>query len=144
MRSWAGAIAGSIEPGLAALTTDLSGLRVLLAEDELHVMLLIEDFLKELGCEVQVASTFEAALVAAASADVDAAVLDVNLHGRKSFPAAEALARRHIPIVFSTGYARQGQDEPWRDRPWLQKPFAVEQLGQALRRALAQRRGGSA
>jgi CheY-like chemotaxis protein len=63
-------------------------------------------------------------------------VLDVNLHGRKSFPAAEALARRHIPIVFSTGYARQGQDAAWRDRPWLQKPFVVEQLGPALRTAL--------
>jgi len=117
-------------------TDDLAGLRVLLAEDELHVLLLIEDFLKELGCEVQAVTTFDAALAAAASADVDAAVLDVNLHGKKSFPAAEALARRHIPIVFSTGYARHGQDAAWRDRPWLQKPFVVEQLGQALRTAL--------
>jgi len=115
---------------------DLSGLRVLLAEDELHVLLLIEDFLKELGCEVQAVSTFEAALAAAAAAPVDAAVLDVNLNGRKSFPAAEALARRQIPIVFSTGYANQGQGGVWRDRPWLQKPFLVEQLAQALRTAL--------
>lgn len=115
---------------------DLAGLRVLLAEDELHVLLLIEDFLRELGCEVHAVTTFDDALAAAASAEVDAAVLDVNLHGRKSFPAAEALARRHIPIVFSTGYARQRQDAAWRDRPWLQKAFVVEQLGQALRTAL--------
>jgi len=115
---------------------DLSGLRVLLAEDELHVLLLIEDFLKELGCEVHAVTTFDDALAAAASADIDAAVLDVNLHGRKSFPAAEALARRRIPIVFSSGYANQGQGEVWRDCPWLQKPFMVEQLGQALRTAL--------
>jgi len=115
---------------------DLAGLHVLLAEDELHVLLLIEDFLKELGCEVHTVTTFDDAVAAAASADVDAAVLDVNLHGRKSFPAAEALARRRIPIVFSTGYARPGQDTAWRDRPWLQKPFVVEQLGQALRTAL--------
>jgi CheY-like chemotaxis protein len=85
---------------------------------------------------VHAVTTFDDALAAAASAEVDAAVLDVNLHGRKSFPAAEALARRHIPIVFSTGYARQGQDAAWRDRPWLQKAFVVEQLGQALRTAL--------
>jgi CheY-like chemotaxis protein len=115
---------------------ELSGLRVLLAEDELHVLLLLEDFLQELGCEVRAVSTFDDALAAAASADIDAAVLDVNLHGRKSFPAAEALARRHIPIVFSTGYANQGQDEVWRDRPWLQKPFMAEQLGRALKMAL--------
>jgi CheY-like chemotaxis protein len=143
MHNRSGSIAGRIARGLATLTTDLSGLRVLLAEDELHVMLLIEDFLKELGCEVQAVSTFEAALAAATSAEVDAAVLDVNLHGRKSFPAAEALARRQIPIVFSTGYGRQGQDEPWRDRPWLQKPFVVEQLRQALRKALTHRRESS-
>jgi CheY-like chemotaxis protein len=122
---------------------DLAGLRVLLAEDELHVLLLIEDFLAELGCEVQAVTTFDDALAAAASADVDAAVLDVNLHGRKSFPAAEALARRRIPIVFSTGYAHQGQDAAWRDRPWLQKPFVVEQLGQALRTALRSRGASS-
>jgi CheY-like chemotaxis protein len=120
---------------------DLSGLRVLLAEDELHVLLLIEDFLGELGCEVHAVSTFDAALAAAASAEVDAAVLDVNLDGRKSFPAAEALARRRIPIVFSTGYANQGQDAAWRDRPWLQKPFVAEQLGHALRTALKSARG---
>src|SRR5262249_22272425 len=93
--------------------------------------------LKELGCEVQAVTTVDDALAAAASADVDAAVLDVNLHGRKSFPAAEALARRRIPIVFSTGYANQGQQGGmWSDRPWLQKPFMVKQLGQALRTAL--------
>jgi DNA-binding response OmpR family regulator len=116
---------------------ELSGLRVLLAEDELHVLLLLEDFLQELGCEVRAVSTFDDALAAAASADIDAAVLDVNLHGRKSFPAAEALARRHIPIVFSTGYANHGQEgAAWGDRPWLQKPFLVEQLGHALRTAL--------
>jgi CheY-like chemotaxis protein len=130
MRNWPGSTAGRIAREFATLTIDeLWGLRVLLAEDELHVLLLIEDFLKELGCEVHAVSTFDAALAAAASAEVDAAVLDVNLHGRKSFPAAEALARRQIPIVFSTGYANQGQDVAWRDRPWLQKPFVVEQLG---------------
>jgi CheY-like chemotaxis protein len=138
----AASITDGVAPGLAErefaeVTVDvLSGLRVLLAEDELHVRLLIEDFLKELGCEVHAVSTFEEALAAAASTDVDAAVLDVNLHGRKSFPAAEALARRRIPIVFSTGYANQGQDGSWRDRPWLQKPFMVDQLAQALRSAL--------
>jgi CheY-like chemotaxis protein len=143
MCNWPGSIAGGIARELTTLSIDdLSGLRVLLAEDELHVQLLIEDFLK--GCEVHAVSTFDAALVAAASADVDAAVLDVNLHGRKSFPAAEALAQRKIPIVFSTGYANQGQDGVWGDRPWLQKPFLVQQLGQALRKALTQRRDAGA
>src|SRR5689334_6128630 len=81
-------VPGSLAREFATVSIDdLSGLRVLLAEDELHVLLLIEDFLKELGCEVQAVTTVDDALAAAASADVDAAVLDVNLHGRKSFPA---------------------------------------------------------
>jgi CheY-like chemotaxis protein len=116
---------------------DLSGLRVLLVEDELHVQLLMEDFLEELGCKVQAVSTYDEALRAAGSAAVDAAVLDVNLHGQKSFPVAEVLARRDIPIVFSTGYGSQGIDAAWRERPWLQKPFVSEQLAQALRAALS-------
>jgi CheY-like chemotaxis protein len=115
---------------------DLRGLSVLLVEDELHVLLLIEDFLKELGCTVHAVSTYDEALRAADSAAVDAAVLDVNLHGRRSFPVADVLARRNIPIVFSTGYGSQGLDVAWKDRPWLQKPFMAEQLAHALRTAL--------
>jgi CheY-like chemotaxis protein len=117
----------------------LSGLRVLLAEDELHVQMLIEDFLVELGCEVQAVSTFDAALLAAREADVDVAVLDVNLGGQQSFPAAEALAERHIPFVFSTGYGSQISQAAWKDRPWLQKPFVIAQLAQALRTAVKSR-----
>jgi CheY-like chemotaxis protein len=117
----------------------LSGLRVLLVEDEPHVRMLIEDFLVEFGCEVQVVSSFDAALHAAREADVDVAVLDVNLNGQQSFPAAEALAERHIPFVLSTGYASQGFQAAWKDRPWLQKPFVIEQLAQALRTAVKSR-----
>ena len=117
----------------------LSGLRVLLAEDELHVQMLIEDFLGELGCEVQAVSTFDAALRAACEADVDVAVLDVNLGGQQSFPAAEALVERRIPFVFSTGYASQGFQAAWNDRPWLQKPFVIEQLAKTLRDAVKSR-----
>jgi CheY-like chemotaxis protein len=124
----------------ARLSADgLSGLRVLLAEDEPHVQMLIEDFLVGLGCKVQAVSTFDAALRAAREADVDVAVLDVNLNGQQSFPAAEALAERHIPFVLSTGYASQGIQAAWKDRPWLQKPFIIEQLTQALRTALKSR-----
>jgi hypothetical protein len=35
----------------------------------------------------------------------DAAMLDVNLNGNKSYPVADALAARGVPFVFSTGYS---------------------------------------
>jgi len=114
----------------------LAGLRVLLAEDETHVQMLIEDFLLKLGCDVQVVSNLDAALRAAREADVDVAVLDVNLNSQQSFPAAAALSARQIPFVFLTGYASQGFKETWKDRPWLQKPFVIDQLAQALRSAI--------
>ena len=123
---------------VATLSADgLSGLRVLLAEDESHVQMLIEDFLVKLGCEVQVVSTLDAALRAAREADIDVAVLDVNLNGQQSFPAAAALSGRHIPFVFLTGYASQGFEATWKDRPWLLKPFVIDQLAQALRSAVS-------
>lgn len=115
---------------------ELPGLKVLLVEDELHVLLLIEDFLVELGCTVESATSLDAALRAAGSAPVDAAVLDVNLQGATSFPVAAVLASRRIPFVFATGYAGRRLGTPWQDRPWLQKPFVAAQLAQALRTAL--------
>jgi CheY-like chemotaxis protein len=122
------------------LSTDaLSGLRVLLAEDEPHVQMLIEDFLVGLGCKVQAVSTFDAALRAAREADIDVAVLDVNLNGQQSFPAAEALSQRRIPFVLSSGYTSRGLKETWQDRPWLEKPFVIDQLAQALHSALKPR-----
>src|SRR4029453_8498976 len=35
---------------------------------------------------------------------VDAALLDVDLDGEMSFPVADALRERHVPVLFLTGY----------------------------------------
>jgi len=43
---------------------------------------------------------------AAASAAIDAALLDVNLHGRASFEFADLLLNRSIPFLIYTGYSR--------------------------------------
>ena len=49
---------------------------------------------------------------------------------------AEALAKRGVKFVFSTGYADGRLEPPWQDRPVLQKPFGQEQLAEALDAAL--------
>jgi CheY-like chemotaxis protein len=142
-RRTADASIGGVPPHweVATVSADgLSGLRVLLAEDEPHVRMLIEDFLVELGCKVQAVSTVDAALRAAREAEIDVAVLDVNLDGQQSFPAAQALSERHIPFVLSSGYASQGFKKTWQERPWLQKPFVIDQLAQALRDAIDPRK----
>ena len=115
------------------MSSAIAGLRVFVAEDEFHVLQLIEDMLLELGCTVvDSVSGLHTALERAAVTQAEAAVLDVNLHGKTIFPVAQILRDRGIPIIFSTGYGRDGIDRQWKSYPVVQKPFAIEQLEATL------------
>lgn len=119
----------------------LGGARVLVVEDEFAVLLLIEDMLSELGCEiVGTATRLSDALALAGRAECDAAILDVNINGENVGPVAETLAARGIPMVFSTGYGPSGIESRWRERPALQKPYRIEEFAAALRQALTGRK----
>ena len=119
---------------------DLNGLRVLVVEDEAAISLLLEDMLLDFGCEVVgPAARLSAALDMVENGAPDLAILDVNLAGEPIYPVAEALHRRGIPFVFSTGYGSAGIKDAFRERPVLQKPFAQHDLRQKL---LAARRNG--
>lgn len=112
---------------------DLSGLRVLVVEDEAAISLLLEDMLLDFGCEVVgPAARLAAALDAVRTQTLDLAILDVNVAGEPIYPVAEALAQKGIPFVFSTGYGSAGIKDAYRDRPVLQKPFAQHDLKQKL------------
>jgi DNA-binding LytR/AlgR family response regulator len=63
-----------------------------------------------------------------ASQTVDVAVLDISLHGERSFVVAEQLARSATPFVFLSGYSNIELPENLRDRPLMQKPFNVGRL----------------
>ena len=60
------------------------------------------------------------------------ALLDFNLHGIKSYPVAEFLARRVIPFVFMTDYGRDALDKAYRDCPHCVKPITRAALLAAL------------
>jgi CheY-like chemotaxis protein len=111
----------------------LSGRHILVVEDEMLVLLGIEDVLAELGCgSVRAAANVDQALSLIDSQVFDAAMVDVNLDGRKSYPVADALAARGVPFVFSTGYSQESLDEGYRDRPVLGKPYHQAQLVEVL------------
>jgi CheY-like chemotaxis protein len=120
--------------------SNLKGVRVFVVEDEFAVLMLLEDMLMELGCElVGSASRMPEAISRAQNSGCDAAVLDVNINGEPIDPVAEVLAARQVPMVFSTGYGRTGINVRWRGHPVLQKPYRVEELAAALTQALADR-----
>lgn len=112
----------------------LTGLRVLVVEDEAMLSILLEDFLSDLGCEVvATASHLEDAVEKARNLAIDVAVLDINLGGQLSYPVAEALRSRAIPFLFATGYGTLGLPEELLGTLVLSKPFNQRQLATAIR-----------
>jgi CheY-like chemotaxis protein len=115
----------------------LADRRVLLVEDEMMVSMMLEDMLVELGCTVLgPVSDLKGALALAREAELDVAVLDVNLDGDATYPVADALAARGVPYVFATGYGSDGLVEAYRLVPTLEKPFQQRELASALIEAL--------
>lgn len=122
---------------------DLAGQRVLLVEDEAVVRLELVSLLTGAGAEVlgPASSRAEGYRIAGRERP-DIAVLDINLGGETVAPLAEALARRNIPLVFTSGYRDLELLPEWlRDRPLLQKPVSPEALVAALADYLPEKAG---
>lgn len=121
----------------------LRGLRILVAEDEMLVLMEIEDMLGELGCAVVAqASTVAAALSAADDTALDGALLDMNLRRESILPVAEKLMARSVPFLLVTGYAgRLGEIPVLADALRLTKPFTKRALSNAMVRAFTSRCG---
>jgi DNA-binding response OmpR family regulator len=114
--------------------------RILVVDDEPLISMLMEDWLNELGCEVVGPARCVAdGLDLAESAVLDGAILDVNLAGENSFPLANALKLRGIPVAFATGDSGLDEESGFADPILLNKPFAFEDvkavLGELLKQA---------
>jgi len=119
------------------MTHPLSGRRVLVVEDESLVAMLLETILEDMGCTpVGPASNIDEGEAMAREAELDAALLDVNVAGRQVFPVAAALKARGVPFVFSTGYGESGLPDEWRGNTTIQKPFTEAAIRNALMQAL--------
>lgn len=111
----------------------LTGLRLLVVEDEALVAMALEDMLDELGCVVvDVAGTLARGVALAAELSIDGAILDINLGGEKVFPVAARLAERGVPFVFCTGYGLAGVPAAFAQAPTLAKPYDQRQLHDLL------------
>ena len=109
----------------------LAGKRILVVEDEALVAMLLEDILADFGCEVVgPAMRLDEGLELARMNGLDAAILDINLGGERSYPIADILDAKRVPLIFVTGYGHSGR--PGKEDRVLQKPYRSPQLAAAL------------
>lgn len=116
------------------------GLKAVIVEDNALLAMLLEDMLGDPGIAVAgTATNLAEAMALARHVEADVAVLDLNLDGELSFPAAEQFMARGIPMVFSTGYGIQELPGQFARVPTIEKPFAPDELEAALLRATTAR-----
>lgn len=116
----------------------LDGKRILLVEDEALVAMLLEDIIIELGgVVVGPEAQLALAIASAETSAIDAAILDINLHGHRSYGVADVLRLRGVPFAFATGYGESGVDPAHRGAPVLIKPYTGHDVARALQQLLA-------
>jgi len=97
---------------------------VLIVEDEGLVAMMMEDLVRELGVkDIHICSDVASALKLAETADIDCAVLDLWVRDGSSIGVADALAKRGIPFLFSSGSSADAVAQRHAHRPMLGKPF---------------------
>jgi two-component sensor histidine kinase/CheY-like chemotaxis protein len=116
----------------------LSGLRLLIVEDEPLIGLELAERLEQAGCHVlSPIGTEVDALRLIEGEQFDGALLDANLHGRPVNGIAAALTRRKVPFVFVTGYGRAGLPGGYDQVPLLSKPISDQRLFDAVLTAVS-------
>ena len=112
----------------------LTGVNILLVEDNFLVGTSLKLMLEELGCEVTgPASSLERAKKLAQEKTYHGALLDINIIGGTSAPVAELLLSKDCPFIFVTGYGcpMHLSDQLMKIRR-LNKPVDVKMLREAL------------
>lgn len=111
-----------------------AALRVLVVEDEPMIGMIIEDVVEELGWQmVGPVANLADALSLARTEQIDCAVLDVNIRGGRTYPVAELLLGRGIPMIIATGYGERALPESVHGERRLEKPYTSAQLHEELR-----------
>lgn len=118
----------------------LSGLRLLVVEDEFLVALDLETMLSDAGAEVTVEATVAGGKARARAAFAgegafDCALLDVRLADGDVFPLAMVLCTQGVAVVFHSGHARiEDVQTMFPDAQTLSKPAPEAALIDAVAR----------
>lgn len=113
----------------------LTGMRVLVVEDEYYIADDLRRSLKSAGAKIigpmgSVAQA-EAALE---RGGFDCVVLDLNLHGESAAVVADQLKVMGVPFAIATGYGSSAVPERLNDVPRLEKPFDPSEVVELVSR----------
>jgi CheY-like chemotaxis protein len=114
-------------------TDRLCGQHVLIVEDEYFLAQDLADYFQDLGVEVLgPAPSVAEALRLLESAEVQGAILDVNLRGERVYPVADVLRKKHVPFVFASGYGGELEPTAYAEVPRCIKPVDFALLAKTL------------
>lgn len=120
------------------MTDDAARLRVLVVEDEPLIGMDIEDAVVGLGHEVVgPISELNEALDLATIAALGCAILDINIVGGNSYPVADMLLKRGLPVLLLSSYRAETLPVRLHQEPRLPKPFTSAQLVEEIRELCA-------
>jgi len=114
--------------------SDLTGLRILVVEDNLLLADVVCEALESYGCEVVGPfASLHTGLQMACESTIDGALLDVRLCDGLCFPIAAALEARNVPYLFLTAYDDERIiPQEFRRAVRLAKPIDPDGLAAAI------------
>jgi two-component system, response regulator PdtaR len=119
------------------MTAENRDTRILVAEDEFLVYLMLEEELRANGYTILgPCGTLAAARMTLAHERVDLVLLDVNMGGEMAWPLADELLSRNIPFIFLSGYGADVLPPRLRETARIGKPYHPAELLNEIRRLL--------
>lgn len=112
--------------------------RVLIVEDDPVVAMVVEDILRDMGCEVFINITLEHAMFELDDGEVDAVLLDMQLRGKDARPLVLELLARKLPFLVLSGADQSALRDEFPQIRVLPKPFGKDALEEAVRELLDQ------
>lgn len=114
---------------------------VLVVEDEYLIAADLIDALEARGAVVvgPVSGIRGATTAIEEAAQLDGAILDLNLRGEMSLPVADLLRARNVPFVLTTGYSKENLPDDLREVPLVTKPFEPSEVVEKLAKILVER-----
>lgn len=112
---------------------DLTGLSVLVVEDEAFIAFALKSYLEEAGAvSVTTASTLKEADIKITNGEFGAAIVDVRLPDGEAYELAAKLIDQGVPVVIHSGHATQERHGELAGAVFCAKPATPNELLAAL------------